>query len=728
MRRQLAALCAVAMVVVVGLGRTVSVHSQEDPASRALAYLAGQQLPSGAIPSGFPSYSPTEEYVIASAAAGFDPATLHLTGGTTAIDYLRANAADASSSAGRAGELLEALSAAGVTANAFGGVNIIATINGDYNSLTGAYGDGQAFTQTLAILGLRSAGQGVPQAAIDHLAAAQDSDGGWNYLASKDDASGSDTNSTAMALMALAATGNHLHDAAAVAWLKTQQQSDGGFPYQEAPTDPDSTALVIEGVLATGGDPSANQWAAGSNTAPAALRALQDPSGGYAGYSGVDAFTTSQVPLALLSRYAPAVGTYATGFSMSGERSATLRALQYLNAQQSAFDGSIPAGFPSYAPTESFVVASAVAGYDPSTISRGGPTLLQYLSAHANDASQTAGAAGQLIEAVVAAGDDPTHFGGGDLVAKLATFYNAGTGAYGDGQTFTQALALLGLESADAAVPPAAITYLASVQNTDGGWNYLAHKDDAAGSDTNSTAMAILALDGAGRTAVNAAALTWLHTQQQADGGFPYQGSPTDPDSGALVMQALIATGQDPASPQWTVTGQTVLTSLIGLQDAGGGYAGYSGVDAFTTSQVPQALERVPSPVPFQTVHYFTPGTGLPGNAQPSPTPAPTGGVIVTPSPVPTVHSPTPTSVSATPAASPTAGGIPSATAVPTTTPSTTPQPTPVGGVLGIAAPTAAGAAEAHPGGASPIWFAIAGLAAMAAVVGTGTVVARRRH
>jgi len=94
---------------------------------------------------------------------------------------------------------------------------------------------------------------------------AQDGDGGWDYEAVKNDISNvydtSDTNSTSMVLMALDAAGDHTDDASALKWLATQQDTDGGFQYQAGPysvgSDPDSTALVVQAIVATGGDPFA---------------------------------------------------------------------------------------------------------------------------------------------------------------------------------------------------------------------------------------------------------------------------------------------------------------------------------------------------------------------------------------------------------------------------------------------------------------------------------------
>ena len=96
-----------------------------------------------------------------------------------------------------------------------------------------------------------------------------------------------------------------------------------------------------------------------------------------------------------------------------------------------------------------------------------------------------------------------------------------------------------------------------------------------------------------------------------ADGGFPYQaGAGTDPDSTALVLQALIATGQNPVAPAWAPGGNSPLAELIATQDGGGGFTfpGNSGPDPFTTAQVPPALERAPYPLTCGPAPCYTTG------------------------------------------------------------------------------------------------------------------------
>ncbi len=62
-----------------------------------------------------------------------------------------------------------------------------------------------------------------------------------------------------------------------------------------------------------------------------------------------------------------------------------------------------------------------------------------------------------------------------------------------------------------------------------------------------------------------------------------------------MVLQALVAAGQDPEGTGWLQGGNSVLTHLRSTQAADGGFV-YPGqaANAFTTSQVPAALMRVP--------------------------------------------------------------------------------------------------------------------------------------
>jgi hypothetical protein len=306
--------------------------------------------------------------------------------------------------------------------------------------------------------------------------------------------------------------------------------------------------------------------------------------------------------------------------------SPSIRALLYLRSQQGA-SGAIAGPSGSYADSELYAIGAAAGGYDPKVLATSaGKSVVDYLAAGAAKACTTSnpGGCGELIQAVVAAGDAPKSFGGEDLLTTLSSAYDPTTGEYGDGEAFTQALAIQGLVAAGAQVPAAAVQFLVTAQDSDGGWDYEDDANDPKAatdfdtSDTNSTSMVLMALDAAGDHGRDRSALAWLAIQQDQDGGFPYQaGDGSDPDSTALVIQAIIATGGDPSSAAWSKGGKTPLDHLTSTQDKDGGYTfpGKTGPDAFTTSQVPPALEGVAFPVRFASRRWYEPGAALSANA-----------------------------------------------------------------------------------------------------------------
>jgi hypothetical protein len=321
-----------------------------------------------------------------------------------------------------------------------------------------------------------------------------------------------------------------------------------------------------------------------------------------------------------------AIGGAALAFTISSSGVAAQvdpasRAIEYLQAQQSSSDGSIPVGASTTSVSAEYAIGAAAAGYDPNALRHGaGPSVMTYLAGHAASACAAAGSCGLLIQAVVAAGLNPAAFGGQNLLTLLHGMYHSASGAYGDGEAFTQSLAVQGLVAARQTVPAAATHRLVAAQDSDGGWDFLLIKDDPNSgtnfdsSDTNSTAMVLMALDAAGIHTRDASALAWLHTQQDADGGFPYQaGAGSDPDSTALVLQALFATGQNPVARAWAPGGHTPLAHLIATQNSNGGFTfpGNTGPDPFTTAQVPPALERAPYPLECGAAQCFQAGRTL---------------------------------------------------------------------------------------------------------------------
>ena len=222
-------------------------------------------------------------------------------------------------------------------------------------------------------------------------------------------------------------------------------------------------------------------------------------------------------------------------------------------------------GTPSYGSTMQTALALAAAGTEEAAFD----AIVAFLAADPLSAVDDGGgqvqvqSLGTLLLIVDAAGADPTSFGGVDLVALLqgtlglhtAGLYGATDPTY-DG-AYRQSLALLGLLAADVAPPAAAVAWLVDQQCDDatpaaqGGWEpYRASTavpcavpdpDLFVGADTNQTALAVQALAALDVTPTWDA-LAFLAAAQATDGGFPYlPGGVVDPNSTALVIQALAA-------------------------------------------------------------------------------------------------------------------------------------------------------------------------------------------
>ncbi len=279
-------------------------------------------------------------------------------------------------------------------------------------------------------------------------------------------------------------------------------------------------------------------------------------------------------------------------------------AVQYIEPLQNA-DGGFPAFGAESTPgsTLDAVFALVAAGVDPPDVTRNGNSPADYLAAHADTYSVDAGGAAKLTIGVALMGLDLHDFGGSNggldmpsvLEGHLAE--DPSTGVYGL-DLFDQSLYILALAAADLPVRPAAFDYLRSTQLPDGGWEFSAD----AGSDSNTTAMALQALLAAGGNAGQQAtrdALAFFATVQNDDGGFGFLAdADSDPNSTALVLQALVAAGQNiDAGGPWDRGGHTPLDALLSFRNAATGAFQYGGVDsAFATYQAVPALMLAPFP------------------------------------------------------------------------------------------------------------------------------------
>jgi hypothetical protein len=255
--------------------------------------------------------------------------------------------------------------------------------------------------------------------------------------------------------------------------------------------------------------------------------------------------------------------------------------------------------------TANIVLALSAANVDLT----GARSALGYLQGNINayvtqDGADGPGQLALLILDAESLGASPTDFGGTNLVARLLATQQASgpnAGLFGtaaqladfDAGNYEQGLALQALAAAGVkgtSQVALATTWLLAQQCSDGGWSFTDQANDTCtvdpdsgtGPDTNSTAQAVqgLVAEGGLGTGPSAAALSFYTTGQDADAGWSYypnsSASPgtTDPDSTALVIEALSALGQSPSGAAFAKGTATPVTALLSFQLASGSDAG----------------------------------------------------------------------------------------------------------------------------------------------------------
>jgi hypothetical protein len=345
----------------------------------------------------------------------------------------------------------------------------------------------------------------------------------------------------------------------------------------------------------------------------------------------------------------------ATVFAATPATSQANAALRYLYRQVGS-NGSIAS---SLGATEDTVISVADSGFDPATLKgASGTTAYHYLSTHASTIT-TAGGAAKYVLAWVAAGRPAAidasawltklnaPVSGGGFLEPNGAFHN-GNATIETANAFSQSLAVLADLAAGHSLPAHATGWLRCAQRPGGGFGYVINDAAAApppfcgdtSSDTNDTGIVMQALGKAGVVTATPAVTAYLHSAQQADGGFSFgtTGS-SDPDSDAIVIQALVAIGQVPTAAPWRKGGANPLTNMESFADphGSGGYVfpGNTTPDAFTTVAIPQALVLKP----YGAATVVTAGSRPPA----APTTAPTGAVnaVSTGPPVPATGSAT---------------------------------------------------------------------------------------
>lgn len=257
----------------------------------ALDWLRAHQGTDGGFAGDFDNTSSlgaTMEAVFAITAGGEDPVTW-VQDGNTPISFLEAQAGSALAMPGDNAKLILAVVAAGQNPRDFGNVDLVASLEStlDDGGLYGGVETGNLFAQSLSILALKATGRSIPASAVDWLVGVQLEDGSWSWNGDTTPGTG-DSNSTALAVQALvAAGGQDVAISKALDYLRGIQNEDGGFPYQKpsdygTDTDANSTAYVIQALIAAGNDPDSDGWAMAENSPMSALIALQLESGAFA--------------------------------------------------------------------------------------------------------------------------------------------------------------------------------------------------------------------------------------------------------------------------------------------------------------------------------------------------------------------------------------------------------------------------------------------------------------
>jgi hypothetical protein len=193
--------------------------------------------------------------------------------------------------------------------------------------------------------------------------------------------------------------------------------------------------------------------------------------------------------------------------------------IHYLLSRQTASGGFAEAGTgtPSIVLSEWTVMGLRAAGEPAGSVHRsGGRTATAYLAAHAGSWSNAYDLARGIL-AVVAAGHNPSSFGGRNLVAALRARIGA-HGGIGPAANSTY-WGVLALRAAGSSVPASTLGYIRARQHRNGGYAW----SPSAAPDSNDTAAAVLALHAAGQSCGSrfiTHAYGYLGAAQTASHGF----------------------------------------------------------------------------------------------------------------------------------------------------------------------------------------------------------------
>lgn len=301
------------------------------------------------------------------------------------------------------------------------------------------------FRQSLALLGLAANEIAPPPAAITWLLGQQCADG--SFQAYRGDLSqscakadpvtftGPDTNSTAVALMALmalddsrvpvpAATVRKIAAAAdkAGTWLRTKQNADGGWPYYAGgASDANSTGLSLSGILTQAPSRRIPAYAKASRFLGTVSGTCTD-GGGFAYQAGskVDGSATAQGLIGLVGPM-PVSGPRQLKAAAPCANTSRAKAVSYL-ARALAPTGTLPSSFGSgtdLSSTATAVLGLVAADQGRTAVAKATTALKTNATAFVTGDGTSPGAAGLLLMVAEATGGKATSFGGLNLVRTL---------------------------------------------------------------------------------------------------------------------------------------------------------------------------------------------------------------------------------------------------------------------------------------------------------------------
>lgn len=273
---------------------------ESEAIEQAVGFLRTQQDANGGIRSFGGSADPggTSRLLMALNAVGYPANALRSSDGRTLADYLASEVvnyiykeetpATDNLFPGRAGLVLGAVSAAGLDPRDVSGVDLIAELEGVYREADGTYstdavegfasGRASAVNQTLAILGLVSAGRSIPPAATQWLIDQQRENGSWI----------NNIEVTGYGVLALIGSGHVLPTDPAVqralAFFRDSQTSSTALWGDIGGGEPaNSSGWAMTALSAYGFVPMTNSWATGGTNPREALLGLQNDEGVIAG-------------------------------------------------------------------------------------------------------------------------------------------------------------------------------------------------------------------------------------------------------------------------------------------------------------------------------------------------------------------------------------------------------------------------------------------------------------